>query len=138
MSNDQPLRVAQAQFKPAPGAARPGPDRDQASRPSAKPAKWEYWTRIKSAPPWKLAALSLGLEPASVTNDDPGSFPDAATFGRFKLITEAIKRRFAATDQRPVNLPEFIRWAASVSLDLPPELRALADVAPDGGSGRGR
>ena len=132
MSNDQPLRVANPPFKPVPASARSGPPCDQPSRPSANPPKWDYWKRIKSAVPWKLAALSLGIEPASVAADDPKTFPSAATFGRHNLITLAIKRHFRVDDHRAVSMVEFIRWADSISLGLPPELRALTGAAPDG------
>ncbi|AUB83944.1 hypothetical protein [Candidatus Thiodictyon syntrophicum] len=131
MSNDKPLRVSKAPFKPVSGGARSGPDGDQPTRPTAKPPRWAYWQRIKSASPWKLAALSLGIEPASIDADDAATFPAAATFGRFNLITEAIKRRFGADDRHGVSLAEFIAWADSISLQLPPELRAPA-AAPDG------
>jgi hypothetical protein len=132
VSNDQSLRAANAPFKPAPAGARSGPHGDQPSRPSANPPKWAYWKRIKSAAPWKLAALSLDIEPASIAVDDPKTFPGAAIFGRFNLITLAIKRHFRVDDHRGVSMAEFIRRADSISLGLPPELRALTAAAPDG------
>ena len=129
MSNDQPLRVANAPFKPASADARSCTHDDPAS---AQAPKWAYWRRIKSASPWKLAALSLGIEPASVDADDARTFPCAATFGRFNLITLAIKRHFHVDDRRAVGMAEFIRWADSISLGLPPEWRAPTGAAPDG------
>ncbi|WP_295453881.1 hypothetical protein [uncultured Thiodictyon sp.] len=129
MSNDKSLRVANPPFKPVSAGARSGPPCDQPSRPSANPPKWEYWKRIKSAAPWKLAALSLGIEPASVDADDAKTFPSAAAFGRHNLITLAIKRHFRVDDHRAVGIAEFIHWADSISLGLPPELRALTPPA---------
>ncbi len=125
MSNDLPLRKLNSQSRTGAGGQWSTPPRERAVRPIPVPPRWGYWRLAKSAPPWKLAALSLDLEPASVDPGDPASFPDAATFGRFTLIKEAIKRRFGDQEHRLLGLCEFVRWAASISLELPPQLRAL-------------
>lgn len=83
---------------------------------------------MKFVPPWKLAALSLGIEPASVDPHEAATFPDGATFGRFRLITEAVKKRFGVNESQHVSLDDFIRWSTAISLEMPPELRALTDT----------
>ena len=131
MSNESPLRILKSDTRTSAGAGRAAPSRDRA----AQPPRWGYWRLVKSAPPWKLAALSLDLEPASIDPDDPESFPDAATFGRFILIGEAIRRRFAEQPHRLLGLAEFVQWAASISLELPPQLRTLGGLAHHGRRG---
>lgn len=131
MSNDSPLRIKNPDPRTGAGGGRAAPPCDR----SAQPPRWGYWRLAKSAPPWKLAALSLDLEPASIDPNDPASFPDAATFGRFILIDEAIKRRFGEQEHRLLNLSEFVQWATSISLELPPQLRALGGPAHQGQSG---
>jgi hypothetical protein len=128
VSNESPLRNLNPDSRTGAEGVRAAPVRDRA----AQPPRWGYWRLAKSAPPWKLAALSLDLEPASIDPDDPATFPDAATFGRFILIDEAIKRRFGEPEHRLLNLSEFVQWAASISLELPPQLRALATLRTPG------
>ena len=49
------------------------------------------------------------------------------------MITAAIKKRFAVQDQQLVKYAEFLGWAVTVSLEMPSELRELAQSAPDRG-----
>jgi hypothetical protein len=86
---------------------------------------------VKGAAAWKLAALSLDIEPSSIHPNRGNTFPNEACFGRFTLLTAAIKKRFAVQEQQPVNYVEFVRWAISVSLDMPSELRELGNVASE-------
>lgn len=134
MSNDLQLRKMNLQSRTGTGSQWSAPPRERAVRTIPVPPRWGYWRLAKSAPPWKLAALSLDLEPASVDPNDPASFPDAATYGRFTLINEAIKRRFGDQEHRLLGLSEFVRWAASISLELPPQLRALVGPVHQGQS----
>jgi hypothetical protein len=120
--SEKPLRAFDAPITSVSGRAS---SLDQPKRKQAKVPQWTYWARMKSTSPWKLAALSLCIEPSTVDPHDATTFPDEATFGRFTLITEAIKKRFCIGEDQQVPLGAFIRWAIDVSLDIPIELSAL-------------
>jgi hypothetical protein len=98
---------------------------------TARTPEWRYWRRVQGAAAWKLAALSLNIEPSSVLPQHENTFPNEAVFGRFTLITAAIKKRFAVQDQQLVKYAEFLGWAVTVSLEMPFELQELAQSAPD-------
>lgn len=109
------------------------PHSTQHAHAPARTPEWRYWKRVQGAAAWKLAALSLNIEPSSVLPQHGNTFPNEAVFGRFTLITAAIKKRFAVQDQQLVKYAEFLGWAVTVSLEMPSELRELAQSAPNRG-----
>lgn len=132
MSDELPLPLS---FNRAPMETVAGtrPHAKQHTQPPVRTPEWSYWRRVQGAAAWKLAALSLNIEPSSVLPHHGNTFPNEAVFGRFTLITAAIKKRFAVQDQQFVKYAEFLGWAMTVSLEMPPELRELARAAPERG-----
>jgi len=86
---------------------------------------WGNWMLLESAYPWQLASLSLNAEPSQIEQDGPRAFPDDETARRFEFVTEAIKQRFKVGSYEPVNIAEFVAWAASKNMDMPAALRAM-------------
>lgn len=122
----KPVSRAPAPLTPLRGCSAP-PDRPP--KPSATPPNWENWRLLESAAPWEIAALSLNIEPTSVNPHEYGyerdPFPDDATFARFQSIERAIQQRFVAYNNKLVNIAEFVAWAVSKNLDMPPVLHAM-------------
>ena len=101
-------------------------------RPAAVAPKWQEWRMEDFVAPWEAAALSLGLEPRSIAQREKRDFRDDATCEDFWMRERIIKNAdWAAVGRsmRGIRLPDFAAWAIRKGMEIPDELRALAEGA---------
>jgi hypothetical protein len=109
---------------------------------------WDMWRRIDSAPLWQFVALLAGLDPDSIEpkqdriehNEWRGTNED---FHRFLTIAvssvQAHKLQCQAYGSTPwrnrVLTSEFLRWAQSKEIPIPPEWKPLPEETGDTSAG---
>jgi hypothetical protein len=123
----------------------------QALRPPTKDSEpdWEKWTRKDTARLWELAALLAGLDPDSIDAWQTRASADGIEFepvneqfntifdlaesshkaGKLKALGQLSAERWR-NYFLDVEVPEFLRWARSKRLNLPPELAELINKSP--------
>ncbi len=97
---------------------------------------WKFWPDMPKVQLWQACALSLNLDPDSLTfsNDGMGgasyikmqSFPNEEAWEKFNKRLRLLEAKMR--ESRVVPLADFVKWASSLSTpwDMPPELVALA------------
>lgn len=114
---------------------------------STHPPRWDYWRQFPLLAEWRLIALSLNLEPASILVRQPGR-PAGLEREAKLLLPMAVAQEFTArrevlagqttagrivktrhyTAGRADDLydtGEFVTWAQSVAWEIPPELAEI-------------
>lgn len=101
---------------------------------------WSFWPPSRRVAPWQAVALSLNLDPDSLTHSPHGwmagpgappfflseSFPDAETETKFKKRSDLLAS-YRPSHEELLPLQDFATWAASVNLaPIPPELAVYA------------
>jgi len=108
---------------------------------SRKP-KWSKWNLIDDAEVWKVVALSLDIDPDKLDHDSTdwmagGSYVnhEGEEFGD---RLDVIRANYNKIDDTPnvisfngiayfhINIPKFAKWAVSVNLEIPDELKQRA------------
>ncbi len=99
---------------------------------------WKFWRDMPQVDLWQACALSLNLDPDSLTfsNDGMGgasyikmqSFPNEEAWEKFNKRLRLLEAKMR--ESRVVPLADFVKWALSLSTpwDMPPELENVASV----------
>lgn len=95
-------------------------------RPDAIKPKWDEWRMLGVVLPWEAAALSINLDPRSVNQWKRDTFPSDELFSEFEMRKRTISSNGAQIGGNQVNLVLFADHAASIGMDIPAELAALA------------
>ena len=116
-------------------------DRRRQGRPHLKPPDWSFWLHVPRVTVYEAVALSLGIDPQSLTPVPPfgQTAPPRPEFARrldlaFRNLHEALVvlnwRQYWRGAEPIIRLTRFVEWAASIGWGMPVELAALA-VEPE-------
>lgn len=101
---------------------------------TAKLPDWNFWRNMPTVETWQACVLALNIDPDSVDyrpeswdgQPETWRFPSDEIGDSFLKLLRLSKANLGCE----VRLSEFAAWCANMGNDIPPELAALAKIAP--------